>query len=541
MEIKQVSSLEKIRNWEIADISDEQTVLAGERFSYQLWVNTTEPIAFTVSLTGELAEYAAVYRVRDAVLDTPMVVPVAETDDYLTRQPGLMPDILEPTDKLYSDKVPAALWIRVDVPRDMKPGKYSLIVALNSHAIMDRSDSQVVKTMTFTVLPVVKPEQKLIYTRWLYLDCIATAHNAEIFSEYHWQMIERYIAAATDMGINMLLVPVHTPPLDTEIGTARPCVQLVDIEKRGDTYHFDFEKFHRYIALCKKYGIRYYEIAHMFTQWGAKSTPNILVTENGQTSYRFGWHVAADSDEYVAFLKQYITAISQALQAEGISENTYFHISDEPAMDTMQTYKTAAEIIRPLIGNSKTLDALSDYAFYEKGLVECPVTIINKIHEFLEHEVPDQWLYYCCGPTEVYCNSFMALPSYRVRILGLLLYRYNIRGLLHWGFNFYNACRSLYPIDPYLTTSGDGAYPSGDPFVVYPGKDCVYPSIRGELIREAVQDMDILYALEAKIGREAVVAMLDHAAGGELRFDRYPKGNEFLLSIRQEILKRLGE
>lgn len=541
MEIKQVSSLEKLRNWEIADISDEQTVLAGERFSYQLWVNTTEPIAFTVSLTGELAEYTAVYRIRDAVLDTPMVVPVAETDDYLTRQPGLMPDILEPTDKLYSDKVPAALWIRVDIPQDMKPGKYSLNVNLNSHAILDRSDSRTVKTMTFTVLPVVKPAQKLIYTRWLYLDCIATAHDAEIFSEYHWQLIERYIAAAADMGINMLLVPVHTPPLDTEIGTARPCVQLVDIEKRGDTYRFGFEKFHRYIALCKKHGIRYYEIAHMFTQWGAKATPNILVTENGQTSYRFGWHVAADEGEYVAFLKQYIAAISQALQAEGISENTYFHISDEPAMETMDTYKTAARIIRPLIGNSKTLDALSDYAFYEKGLVECPVTIINKIHEFLEHAVPDQWLYYCCGPTEVYCNSFMALPSYRVRILGLLLYRYNIQGLLHWGFNFYNACRSLYPIDPYLTTSGDGAYPSGDPFVVYPGKDCVYPSIRGELIREAVQDMDILYALEAKIGREAVVAMLDTAAGGELRFDRYPKGNDFLLFVRQEIMKRLGE
>ena len=274
----------------------------------------------------------------------------------------------------------------------------------------------------------------------------------------------------------------------------------------------------------------------MFSQWGAKCAPNIMVTENGKTDYMFGWHVAANSDEYVSFLKQYIAAVSDELKKEEISENTYFHISDEPSLDAINTYRTASEIIKPLIGNSKTFDALSNYEFYEKNLVECPVTSVRHIHEFLEHDIENQWTYYCCVPQKVFTNSLMAMPSYRTRILGFLLYKYNIKGFLHWGFNFYNAERSIYPISPYLTTSSDKAFPSGDPFIVYPGKDCVYGSIRGEIMYEAIQDMNICFALEEIIGRDAVVKMIDAAAGCDLRFDDYPRNKEFIENLRAKMI-----
>ena len=316
-------------------------------------------------------------------------------------------------------------------------------------------------------------------------------------------------------------------------------MQLVDIEKTGEEYHFDFTKFKRFIDICKKNGITYFEIAHMFSQWGAKCAPNIMVTENGKTDYLFGWHVAANSPEYVSFLKQYIAAISEELIKEGISESTYFHISDEPTLDNIDTYKTASQIIRPLIGNSKTFDALSNYVFYEKGLVECPVTSVGHIHEFLEHDIDNQWTYYCCGPQKIYTNSIMAMPSYRTRILGFLLYKYNIKGFLHWGFNFYNAARSLYPINPYITTSSDKAFPSGDPFIVYPGKDCVYGCIRGEIMYEAIQDMNVCFALEETIGREAVIHMIDTAAGYDLRFDHYPRNKEFLEQLRADMIESI--
>jgi len=539
--VKQVSSLEKIRRGDPAPDNEifSRMALAGERVSYQIHLRSDTLLVLRAKVESTLLDCVRLYYVRDAQMDSPVGSDVPK-EDYISLEPGLMPDILVPMEitdfQLMSDAKGHTLWVKVDVPKDAKPGVYRIKVTFDGDDISGNPTCSFSRTMVLEVLPAVMPEQKLIYSRWFYADCIAVAHKVEIFSEKHWELIDKYIAAAVDVGLNMLLVPIHTPPLDTAIGTTRPCVQLVDITKTGDKYSFSFEKFKRYIDICKKHGIRYFEMAHLFSQWGAKCAPNIMVTENGKTDYLFGWHVASDSSEYTNFLKQYIAAIYEELEAEGISQNTYFHISDEPSLSAMKQYRRSAEIIRPLIKNCKTLDAISNYEFYENGLVECPVTLISHIHEFLKHDIPNQWVYYCCSPVSVYPNSLLAMPSYRVRILGLLCYKYNIKGFLHWGFNYYNASCSRYPINPYFTTSGDSEYPSGDPFIVYPGEDCVYPSIRGEVTFEAIQDMNICCVLEAKIGRDAVVKMIDEAADGELNFDRYPRNKEYIEGLRASMI-----
>ena len=133
------------------------------------------------------------------------------------------------------------------------------------------------------------------------------------------------------------------------------------------------------------------------------------------------------------------------------------------------------------------------------------------------------------------------MPSYRVRILGFLLYKYNIKGFLHWGFNFYNSQISYHTINPYLTTSAGGAFPSGDPFIVYPSRDGAYSSIRGEVTYDAIQDMDVCLTLERYIGRDAVVKMIYQAAGMDLRFDQYPKGNAFVEDLREMMVRMIGE
>lgn len=543
--VRQISALEKVRKTDPFPTQEiyRQRAVAGQRVSYQLCIAAEWQVFADVTVRSAFKDCVQIYSVRDAVMDAPVIgnVPI---EDYITHKPDLMPDILIPIEetsgRISVDKTPRSLWVRVDLPKDLAAGTYSVgvdvMISMAGGEIVEKCSRE----MVIDVLSVVMPEQKLIYTRWLYVDCIANVHNVPIYSEAHWTLIEKYITAAVDMGINMILVPVHTPPLDTEVGTTRPCVQLVDIEKRGEEYTFSFEKLHRYIAICKKCGVRYYEIAHMFSQWGAKSAANIQVTENGQTEYKFGWHTEANDPEYIRFLRQYIVAISKELEAEEIAEYTYYHISDEPQLQALEAYKIAAELIRPLIGRSKTFDALSNCEFYEKGLVQCPVTAVESIHTFLEHKIDDQWVYYCCLPQNIYPNAFMAMPSYRVRILGILLYKYNIKGFLHWGFNYYNACRSVYAINPYITTSGDGAYPSGDPFVVYPGEGCVYSSLRGEVLYEAIQDMNLSFALETMIGREKVVELIDKTAGFPLRFDNYPKDSNYLLLLREKLLQELA-
>lgn len=539
--IKQISALNKVKLYEKLNFDQKNSfsALQGQRVSYQVAIDTNDIREKTSKIWVEssIKDYVRLYRVKDVIVDKPSRGFVSD-ENYLLTEPGILPDALIPLE--YQGNLAAisggnvVIWVKVDIPFDLAPGKHNVRLCIEAgyegNADIEYCD------MEINVINAKMPEQKLVYTRWIYLDCIADAHDAEIFSERHWKLIEEYIAAATDVGINMLLVPVHTPPLDTEVGTFRPCVQLVDIEKKGDEYIFCFDKFRRYIDICKRHGVKYYEIAHLFSQWGSKFAPNIMVTENGKTDYMFGWHVAADSDEYRAFLPQYIAAISAELEREGIADNAYFHVSDEPNPDNLDKYEVAKNILKPLIGNAKTFDALSHYEFCEKGLVETPVTSVRRIHEFLEHKIEDQWVYYCCGPETVFTNSFIAMPSRRTQILGFQIYKYDIKGFLHWGFNFYNSQVSRYKINPYLTTSADGAFPSGDGFIVYPGKETAYPSIRGEITFEAVQDIGICLALEALIGRDAVVAMIDEAAGTPLRFDTYPDSDDFLLDLRAKMI-----
>ena len=548
---KQFSSMEKIRfkiDDSFGEIS-EKIAIKGERLSYQIALNCDgiKRYRTKVFVDSPLSDFVKIYTVKDVYMDLPLTEDF-DQEDYITKEPGLMPDVLIPIDEqnniITISQNQTVLWVRVDIPNDIKADDYSVKVNFETTDCwgdFNKPLCTIEKEMKIKVIDAVLPEQKLKYTRWFYIDCIATAHNVELFSEKHWYLIEEYIKAAVDSGINMLLVPIHTPPVDTESGWKRPCVQLVDIEKTGEKYNFNFERFHRYINICKKCGIKYFEMAHMFTQWGAKYTPNILVEENGKSDYLFGWNVSANSKEYSDFLEQYVKAIITELEKAEISENTYFHISDEPNTDNIYNYEKAVNLIKPLIGKCKVFDALSHTEFYEKGLVKIPVTCINEMDEFLKLNIPEQWTYYCCGPQSIYPNSFLALPSYRIRVLGFMLYKYNIKGFLHWGLNFYNSFKSWYYINPYLSTSADGAFPSGDGFILYPSRNGAYGSIRGEMMHLAIEDMNVCYCLENLIGRDAVIRIIDEFAEGELRFDKYPKNKEFIENLRQRLAETINE
>ena len=56
---------------------------------------------------------------------------------------------------------------------------------------------------------------------------------------------------------------------------------------------------------------------------------------------------------------------------------------------------------------------------------------------------------------------------------------------------------------------------------------------------EAIQDMNVCFALEKIIGREAVIQMIDATAGYSLRFDHYPRNNEFFDQLRSQMIETI--
>ena len=96
-------------------------------------------------------------------------------------------------------------------------------------------------------------------------------------------------------------------------------------------------------------------------------------------------------------------------------------------------------------------------------------------------------------------------------------------------------------IDPYQVTDADGAFPSGDAFMVYPYKDTVIESLRAVVFHEGLQDMRALQLLESLTSKEEVVKIMEEAFGCELKFKQYPKNANALIAMREKINRLLAE
>lgn len=528
----QVSSLQRVFLDGRCDLTEHNcdSVLKGERYSYQIAYKSSEKFFAEIVIDSPLSQFITVRSVGNV----PSELPVYESDcEFCERnEPGLFPDVLFPIENnrvLIKRQNYYAFWITVNLPKDTDAGDYEINIKL-------KKDGETISENIFGlhVINAVLPEQKLIYTQWFHSDSIANYYKIPVFCEKFWALVESFIKAAVHTGVNMLLTPVFTPPLDTEIGGERLTVQLVDVKLENGKYSFGFDRFIRWVRLAQKCGIKYFEISHLFSQWGAKYTPKIVAEVNGSQKRIFGWETSADSIEYAEFLSAFIPQLIKVIRSLGIEKSTFFHISDEPNEDQIESYSRSKSTVAPLLEDFPIIDALSDYSFYESGIINNPIPCTNDIESFIEKGFPHPWTYYCCGQGGKLSNRFFGMPLSTTRIIGFQFFKYGIEGFLQWGFNFYNSQYSLRSIDPFAVTDADSAFPSGDSFTVYPGKSGAIESVRSEVFFQALQDMRALTLLCDRIGKKRTIAAVE-ADFGIITFFDYPRGTEKMLNLRKSV------
>lgn len=532
IKITTVSSLAKVFEDEICGKEISSLALAkNQELNYQIVLKGEGEYTFKIN-APEFDIYS--YRVGHVPVKLPTYEGVND-GKYLRLEPGSFPDPLFPiTDtKITLEKGKyTAIWLSASCARCA--GEHKIEVTFYKDGACEGKS-----TLDVSVYDIDLPEQRLIFTQWFHNDCIASVHDVEIFSSEHWSLIEKYIKIASEHGMNMLLTPVLTPPLDTEVGGERPTVQLVDIKKSENGYEFNLDKLEKYVNIATECGIKYFEINHFFTQWGARSAPKVIAEVDGVKTKIFGWETDASSSEYADFLRALVPEIIKKLTEMGIEKkNIFFHVSDEPSHDQLDAYSRASAILTPLVQECNQLDALSNLEYYKAGVVKTPVVATNAIEPFLEHGVSDLWCYYCCAQAREVGNRFMAMPSTRNRILGVQMYLNSIVGFLHWGYNFYFTQYSkIQKLNPYEETQAGGAFPSGDAFSVYPYENGVIPSLRLKVFKDALNDIRLLSLLEEKIGREATNKLIAELAGEKITFKEYPLDEDFFHILTKKALE----
>lgn len=502
--------------------------LSNERVQLQVAFCNDSDCEVNVKVDCKFKDCINVYYVEEIYSKNPVH---ALQDNYtLRKKSGYFPELLRPLEGCFNAKANKwnSIWLEVVSNPTLVAGEQKINVALTC--------GEDVQTIDFTldVIDAQLPAQTLINTNWFHTDCIATHYNVEVFSDKYWEYVKNFLKVAVDHGMNMVLTPLFTPPLDTKVGGERPTVQLVGVKVTSGEYKFDFTNLDKWIAICDEVGIKYLELSHFFTQWGAKKCPKIIAEVDGVQKRIFGWDTKASGKAYRSFLTAFAEVFKPYLKEKGLEDKVYFHVSDEPFAAIARHYRKASNIVNELFGEYKIMDALSNYKFYKKGLVKLPVPANDHIEPFIGN-VSDLWTYYCCVQVKGVSNKFFSMPSQRNRVLGYQMYKFNVKGFLHWGYNFWYKQFSTGPVDPFTETDAGGSFPSGDSFVVYPGDNgAPLISLRLKVFYDAFQDMRALQLLESLIGKEKTMQILEDGIE-PITFAQYPHCDDWQLATREKI------
>lgn len=546
--LKPVSSLEKHFASEDFDSVKEFTsasALRGERFSFQLLYTSSDSaldakeVAF-YRVSSPISDFISVSRVDAVPVRFPMYK--LEADDYyISREPGLYPDLMVPVGEdsqlfIFRGEL-MCLWVDVEIPAGAAAGFFPI-----DFSLVDREGKTLAGTrFELEIIDAVLPEQEIKVTQWFHADCLSSYYHVETFGEEHWRIIENFIKTAVKNGINMILTPVLTPALDTAVGGERPTVQLTDVRCDGGVWSFGFEKLERWVKMCLRLGIKYFEISHLFTQWGAEHAPKVMASVDGEYRKVFGWETDATGAEYSGFLAAFLPALKKELVRLGVFDVSVFHLSDEPGGDKLENYMAVKKTVEELLDDCVIMDALSDYSFYQKGALNTPVVSIDHMEPYLEAGVKNLWTYYCCCQHTKVSNRFVAMPQARNRIIGAQFYKYDIAGFLQWGYNFYYSQWSVEPINPYHCTDGGYFVPAGDAFSVYPAADgTALETLHLVGFTQALFDLRAMKLLESLSDRETVMEILEEGID-PITFKEYPRNDLYILNMREKINAKIKE
>ena len=425
-----------------------------------------------------------------------------------------------------------SLWVTFNENRKTLPaGTHRIKVIFTSR----KTDSEIGSAeIDIDIVDASLPKQRFIYTNWFHCDCLSDYYNEEVFTDRFFGIIGNYASAAAKNGMNMILMPAFTPALDTPVGKERKTVQLVKITVTENGYKFDFSLMKRFVDVCRRAGIEYFEHAHLFSQWGAEAAPKIIADVNGKEKQIFGWKTKASGAKYRAFLKEYLPALFEFLKTEKLSKKIMFHISDEPNEKNAESYKKAVAAVGGLLDGYMSGDALSHYLFYRDKSVKMPIVCTNAVDNFLG-KCKKMWCYYTGGQLRNgLSNRLIVNTPERNRMIGIQMYYLNISGFLHWGYNYYYDVLSHGLFDPKINPCGYNLHP-GTSYFVYPGHDgTAIQSTRQKVFGEAINDIRALKAYESLCGRDAAMRLIEKHFG-KVTVYTCPETPEQLLDFRADL------
>ncbi|MEN8254867.1 MAG: glycoside hydrolase domain-containing protein [Verrucomicrobiota bacterium] len=160
------------------------------------------------------------------------------------------------------------------------------------------------------------------------------------------------------------------------------------------------------------------------------------------------------------------------------------------------------------------------------------------------------WSYVCVSPVPPFANFFIDQPATDHRVLFWQMRKAGATGLLYWSTTWWEgfsatpaSSEPCFPDIPmkmkeHEVYTGIGSlHVNGDGLLLYPGKDMTpLPSIRLEIIRDGIEDVEYMFLLEELIGKVEAIPVYQTHSGALLL-----KHAKTLLEVPGEISRSLED
>lgn len=449
--------------------------------------------------------------------------------DRLMPPSGYYPD---PIMEVPSMDVPAhttqPIWVTVSIPQDMPPGEYPAEIQVE--ALNGKKPVSLKQSFTVRVFPVTISKTRLWFTNWFTMGNQNLKHlnggqPVAEYSDRYWELLRATARTMAEYRQNVVLLS----PL-----------RMAEYTINNGTYRFDFSRFDKSVEIFEQEGvlglIEGGHIGGRESHWTSPFVVDFPILKEGAVVFD---RKPISDPGAKAFYAQFIPALVSHLREKGWYDNYLQHIADEPITENIQSYIEIASYIKTLAPDIRIIEACHSKDLGNTVDVWVPQLdffhIDNAFYQERSRQGDEVWFYTCLAPQGEYANRFVELPALKTRVLFWLNYRYNSPGYLHWGFNFWNN-------DPFDETTGiitesGNVLPGGDAWVVYPGKDRYWSSIRLEASRDGIFDNELLYMLQEKNPAQAK----EIARQTVYLFDRYDLNIEAFRARRQKILELLSQ
>jgi len=414
--------------------------------------------------------------------------------------PDALPPLAKPIDLPAGKNQP--LWVLVHVPSDAKPGDYSGRLSLKAEGFS--ADVP----LKLHVWGFSLPERNHLETAFgLSTGNIFRYHALKTEADKR-RVLEMYFQSFADHRIS----PYNPAPLDPIR------VEFLSNEKppRADV---DFSAFDPAMTRA----------VEKFNFTGLRLP--IQGMGGGTFHSRVDPKIDSFSEEtfqYQTMFSSYVKQLEGHFREKGWLKAAYIYWFDEPAP---KDYEFVANGMKRLKKYAPGLQRMLTEQPDDSPLIGtvdiwCPVSF-NYEHEAAEKRRAHGerfWWYVCCGPKEPYCTLFIDHPATELRTWLWQTWQRDISGILVWSSNYWTSSAAFpdpeQPQNPYADPmgyvsgystpkgtkrywgNGDGRFIYPPESAAVPGKSGVEPvieppvsSIRWEMLREGIEDYEMLYML----------------------------------------------